>query len=63
MTRTARIAALTAALSLLAAAPAGKLTGALHLTFSLIIPSYPMPSMLYYGCVGDTKFTASPVKK
>jgi hypothetical protein len=40
----------------------GKLTGDLHLTFSFIIPTYPMPSMIYYGCVGNTKFTAKPVK-
>jgi hypothetical protein len=41
----------------------GKLTGALHLTFSFIIPTYPMPTMIIYGCVGNTKFTASPMKK
>jgi hypothetical protein len=43
--------------------PKGKLTGDLHLSFSFIVPIYPMPSMLYYGCVGKTKFTASSVKK
>ena len=43
--------------------PKGRLTGDLHLTFSFIIPTYPMPTMIIYGCVGNTKFTASPVKK
>jgi hypothetical protein len=42
--------------------PKGKLTGDLHLTFSFIIPTYPMPSMIIYGCVGKAKFTAKPVK-
>jgi hypothetical protein len=40
----------------------GKLTGALYLTFSFIVPTYPMPTMIIYGCVGKTKFTAKPVK-
>ncbi len=40
----------------------GKLTGALHLTFSFIVPTYPMPTMIIYGCVGKTKFTAKPLK-
>ena len=38
----------------------GKLTGKLHLTFSFIIPTYPMPSMIIYSCVGNTKFSAKP---
>lgn len=38
----------------------GKLRGKLHLTFSFIIPTYPMPSMIIYSCVGNTTFTAKP---
>jgi hypothetical protein len=41
----------------------GKLSGDLHLSQSFIIPTYPMPSMIIYMCVGKAKFTASPVKK
>ena len=43
--------------------PKGKVTGDLHLSMSFIVPTYPMPSMIIYGCVGKTKFTALPVKK
>ena len=43
--------------------PKGKIRGDLHLSMSFIVPTYPMPSMIIYGCVGKTKFTASPVKK
>ena len=41
----------------------GKLKGKLHLTFSFIVPTFPMPSMIYYSCVGKANFTAKPVKK
>lgn len=41
----------------------GKLRGKLHLTFSFIIPTFPMPSMIYYSCVGKAKFTAKPVRR
>jgi hypothetical protein len=52
MSRTARIAGLAAVLSLPAAAPA----------VAAKTVDYPMPSMIYYGCVGKTKFTAKPVQ-
>lgn len=38
----------------------GALKGSLHLTFSFIVPTYPMPTMITYGCVGKTTFTARP---
>jgi hypothetical protein len=38
----------------------GKLTGQLHLTFSFIVPTFPMPTMIYYSCVGKTTFSARP---
>ena len=38
----------------------GKLTGKLHLTFSFIVPTFPMPTMIYYSCVGKTTFSAKP---
>jgi hypothetical protein len=40
----------------------GQLSGDLHLTFSFIVPTFPMPSMIIYGCVGKAKFTAKPVR-
>jgi hypothetical protein len=40
----------------------GRVSGKLHLTFSYIIPTYPMPSMITYACVGKTSFTAKAVK-
>lgn len=43
--------------------PKGTVSGELHQTFSFIIPTYPMPTMIIYSCVGKTKFTATPVKK
>ena len=43
--------------------PKGKLSGDLHLTFSFIVPTYPMPTMIIYSCLGTAKFTASPVKR
>jgi hypothetical protein len=41
----------------------GKLRGKLHLSQSFIIPTFPMPTMIYYSCVGKATFTAKPVKK
>jgi hypothetical protein len=41
----------------------GKLRGKLHLTFSFIIPTFPMPSMIYYSCVGKANFAAKPVRR
>lgn len=38
----------------------GALTGRLHVTFSFIIPTYPMPAMIIYSCVGDSTFSARP---
>jgi hypothetical protein len=38
----------------------GKLTGKLHLTFSFIVPTFPMPSMIIYSCVGKSTFSARP---
>ena len=38
----------------------GKLTGKLHLTFSFMYPTYPIPLTINYGCVGKTTFSAKP---
>jgi hypothetical protein len=38
----------------------GALSGKLHVSFSFIIPTYPMPSMIIYSCVGDSTFSARP---
>ncbi len=47
----------------LKAGPNGRLSGKLHLSFSFLIPTYPMPAVIIYLCTGDTTFTASPVKR
>jgi len=41
----------------------GKVSGKLHLSMSFIIPTFPMPTMIYYSCVGKTSFSAKPVKR
>ncbi len=38
----------------------GRISGRLKVVFSFIVPTFPMPSMIIYGCVGSTTFTAKP---